>query len=520
MKKKKKQWNCLFECLSDKVLREILSSKNIKILHISSHGALKLKDENITDKNNVKYSLIMEDLDKYGEKQYYKEEAIKNLLKLVSDKIQNIDLIILSTCHSGGLEELFSKYNPKNIIYVDKKTKIDDFTCVKFTEFFYVELMEERPIPECYKAAIEKLKNHLGFLNRDMNRCCCAHFHTCEKFKDLGDKEKEKLHNNFHNNCQCKYEECHIHENNCNLVSKAKEDNYITEENNGRTKICCCDPNISHNEISKLKFKSESSISERDDYKKKNIFKYNIIKHLQINKNVSRDFQGKKYYSIIGRKLLVKDIFEYIVTNKNGNFIIVLYGDNGLRKMDFAESTCVHLFERKIIHKYDKFIIDSEFDFEKMKNIICKNEKMNCNNKIVYIIKYITIETFEALAEKISKINNDNDLKCYKNIYFILICDLNLENKKEIDNNVKFFNAKIRDPVRLIEYYCRLYNCNYSSNSLYHLGEELKKINSKPKQLEKIANLLVFENITPYNIAKNIKYILKENPDEKKKDFP
>ena len=34
----------------------------------------------------------------------------------------------------------------------------------------------------------------------------------------------------------------------------------------------------------------------------------------------------------------------------NDPYIIVLYGKKGLRKRDFAESTCVHLLERKIIY--------------------------------------------------------------------------------------------------------------------------------------------------------------------------
>ena len=508
MKKKGKQWNCLFECMSIEVLREILISKKTKVLHISSHGSLELKNKYGKGKYNTKYSLILEDLDKYGEKQKYEENAIKTLLKCISHKIKNIDLIILSTCYSGGLEELFSEYNPKYIIYVDKYTKIGDYTSIKFTKYFYEELVKDRPIPECYETSKRKLKVDSDILFYNIDRCCCKHFHTCERFKIKNKNALKEFHNSFHlksEKCVCKYDECHTHKKNCEFVSEEIKQKYIVEEKGDIVKICCCDPNISHNEILTIKLKTNLGINKRDNFKETKIFKYKSKGDIQVNQNVSTEFQGKKYYSIIGRKLLVKDIFEYIVTNKNGNFIIVLYGDNGLRKMDFAESTCVHLFERKIIHKYDKFIIDSEFDYEKMKNIICKNEKMNCNNKIVYIIKYITIETFEALAEKISKINNDNNLKCYKNIYFILICDLNLENKKEIDNNVKFFNAKIRDPARLIEYYCRLYNCSYSSDSLYHLGEELKKINSKPKLLEKIANLLAFENKSIQDIINIVK---------------
>ena len=198
-----------------------------------------------------------------------------------------------------------------------------------------------------------------------MGRCCCYHFHSNECIftgKQPKEIRKSDFHKKYHeksNKCKCRYEQCHIHNKNCSIALEIQNDpmkkKYKIDKFNDIVKICCCDTNVAHNEISKIKIWSrqndKSDEKNLEDNKPVNIFKYNIRGKIQINENVCTDFIAKKYYSIIGRKVLVRNIFKCIAENRNHNFIILLYGEKGLHKRDFAEATCVYLLERRIIHE-------------------------------------------------------------------------------------------------------------------------------------------------------------------------
>ena len=531
MKKKEKKFNCLFECIGSKTLKEIFTNKKTKVLHISSHGMLERNGD------NYDYSLVIEDFEEkdtnFGEKIKKDKEKLKNFFTLLSHKIKDIDVVILSTCHSGGLQEILKEFKPKNIIFVDKKTEIGDYTSVKFTEYFYQELLDGRPIEDCYNTAKEKLKCDTDILYYNIDRCCCTHFHNngCQ-FQDS--KPKIDFHNNYHiKSCTCKYDECHIHDKDCKFALELQEKianktlNYKAEQHENYIKFCCCEPSISHNEILKLKYERY----DEEKYKEINIFKYNSKGKIKINDNVSTDFDAKrKYYSIIGRKVLVSELFKVIFDKEKkntNNFFIILYGEKGLNKQNFAESTCVFLFERKIIHKYDIYTIKSELDKEKMREKIYSNENINSHNKSVKIIKYFDIENYEN--SKTDKIKSNieqlaEEFQQYKNFYFIILCDLELSANdiKELENmdklKVKCFDAKIRKPILLLKYFYKLYNpiCGLAKED--ELAKALETIRVKPKQLKVIARSLTIGQITVNDIIKDTKNNLKNISYEGKQD--
>jgi GMP synthase PP-ATPase subunit len=68
----------------------------------------------------------------------------------------------------------------------------------------------------------------------------------------------------------------------------------------------------------------------------------------------------------------------------------VFFGEKGLLKLDFTESLCVYLYERKVINNYEIFRIYSELDFTDMKNKINdENQKLKLiNQKNVKVIKF------------------------------------------------------------------------------------------------------------------------------------
>ena len=131
MNNKEPKINLKCECVGDKIFKDILKNNKTKILHISSHGSY-----------NGEYSLVLENLDKNGEKLELNINKLKNILNLYKNNISQIDLVIVSTCYSQDLGELFLEYGATNVIYIAKKTQIYDEISVFFTKYFYKNLVE------------------------------------------------------------------------------------------------------------------------------------------------------------------------------------------------------------------------------------------------------------------------------------------------------------------------------------------------------------------------------------------
>ena len=138
-----------------------------------------------------------------------------------------------------------------------------------------------------------------------------------------------------------------------------------------------------------------------------------------------------------------------------------------------------------------------------MKDKIYFSEKLNSHDKSVKIIKFFNIEKIDNLVDNI--LNLSNLFQKYKNIYFIILCDLELkeDNIKKIESDIKHvkcFDAKIREPILLVKYYFNLYNPNCVLEKENELKNALEKKRAKPKQLEAIAKLLTFGQITEEKI--------------------
>ena len=458
LKNKGKKFNCLFECIGFKTFIDTLIKKKTKILHISSHGCL---DE---DKN--KYSLIMENLDEssykekdgvktIGKQQSIDESILDSQLRKVSSKIKNIDLIILSTCFSGGLAKLFLKYGAKNVIYIHEKWKVADLTSVKFTEYFYSKLIDGYSIKESFDKTIRELKSDKGILFANPNSCCCNHAHIkCQN----GNK-----HSDFHKKnkmeCNCNYEQNHRHDMNnkvCKLYEKIcssnKKENFQIYENkrNNYRLICCCDISIPHNEIEKI-------ILYTDPKSNQYPFRYIEDGDLNINDNIKFDFNPYKNLAIIGREDIMLNIFEEI---KKGRHFFIIYGKPNLRKKDFVESLCVYLFERKIIEDYLLFFRD-EMDYDDIKEkIIGRTSK-----KIIISIRIDQIEQDYNIINTIEK-----DFINYKNLYFIIILDKSEINDENIKNKFLSFDLKIYANIAedilkgFFSFFGRLCNDGYIKN--------------------------------------------------------
>ena len=161
MNKSKKQFNCLFECADEKIFRNLIK-KQTKILHISSHGYLE-------DYNYHDYCLTLEEK---GSEQHINKDILNEILKASTEQIQKIDLIIISTCYSQQLGELFIQNNAKNVIYIHGYTEISNLASVKFTEYFYDELIKGNNIKTAFNKSKDRLKlDRMMLYSKPNNNC-------------------------------------------------------------------------------------------------------------------------------------------------------------------------------------------------------------------------------------------------------------------------------------------------------------------------------------------------------------
>ena len=515
MKQKRKKFNLLFECAGYDVLSEVLIKKKMKILHISSHGTL-------DDKG--KYSLCLEDLKRSGQVDIIDISKLETLLKINKSKIEQLDLVIVSTCHSEDFGKLFLDCGAKNVIYIYKQTPIFDHTSMQFSRYFYYNLIEGKSIEESFNNAIESLK-----LDKEIKKpCCCQHWHKknckndCNVKKYLDRKKEEHCppFDIFKKTCECKFTEYNKHNINCELYKQFKNGNLskynikeyqeIKEEKNENiVQICCCDNSIPHNEIAKLIYKYKEPESN------KNIcpFKLNGNGKVFIDSKISFHYDTDKNEAIMQRKSEMAQIFKNIKVNNNNLNYTIIYGEKGLLKQDFAESLSVYLSERKIIETYKIFRINSNFDFIYLQNKILNDINPNSKNKHV---KIINLE-FTDMNESFKLMKNIIDLYCYNyiyniyNLYFIFLLntrDIKYEEREyfnkeiindlenNVDKNIKedniiYLGLEKNEAIILLKHYI---NNILSIYEYEELNKILRENNYLPTKIKFLAETLLDKN--------------------------
>ena len=493
MEKTNKKFNCKFECINEEVLKDILFNYKTKILHISAHGSF-----------DGKYSLSLENLKDKGKTLKININELENLL-LNSNyiNINQLDLVFISTCYSEDFAKKFLEHGAKNVIYIEKKTEINNDISVIFTELFYQNLIEGHSIIKSFENARDAMKNEDEVKNINYKSTCDTHFHEKNHNSNLIKFIKSK-------NCNCRFnlkpnhhhKDCEYYKNFKSKIKDAKEEK-IDENIYG---ICCCDLSIEHSEILKIKHRSKN-----ENILYGNISSYKFIEKgkIFINSTIRYYFDQKKFIAIKGRKGIISRVFNSITKKEK---FCVLFGEKGYGKLDFAESLCVYLYERKIINNYEIFRINSKEDLNDMKNQIneyieSKKSKL-LDKKNVIIIKFDNGNDdiiFDYLMEIYTNFCN----KEFSNkLYFIFIFNtkekgedateefikgisekkFNKELKLKIDENLFYAKPDKKYYNELFDYFLK------ESDSI--LTEEKKqelinKAKSSPKIIEKISNLIL-----------------------------
>ena len=82
----------------------------------------------------------------------------------------------------------------------------------------------------------------------------------------------------------------------------------------------------------------------------------------------------------------MEKIYNIITENKENSHFIIIYGEREIGKLDFSETACVYLFERKLISKYEKIELKNNYDLDIIKYKISNYNKV-LKEKIIIIIK-------------------------------------------------------------------------------------------------------------------------------------
>ena len=470
--KTKQEYNCFFECANDKKLKDTII-KQPKILHISSHG---LSNE------NKEYSLFLEEK---GVLQKIHQKRLEEILQSVSNQLKKIDLVFASTCYSEKLGKLFLDNGINNVIYIQGMTPVSDKAAVKFSEYFYSELIKGNNIYDAFyksKQLVELDKEKDKF---QLKKCCCTHWHN-KKVCPLKKNEK-KFHNLYHiKKCECDYEEYNIHEENCAFIENIKDNKgeknfYFEKYINNTVKICCicCKPSNDKNNEKMLPHGESFKfiLKQKIPGEKKVIFRFKKEGKLNKNNNIyimnTRDIFNN--FSIVGRRKQIKEIYDIIDDEKVNNIhFIILHGTYEVGKQNFAESLCIYLFERKIINGFSNIEIKESKEELYNRVMDLTHNGQNSDGKYIVVVKINYY--LDKPIELVNDILNDNRI-LNPNFYYIILLITQTDkidyliHSQEKCKIIYLMNLNQTSAIQLLVDLCDSYG--YSMN--------LKKLNDEDK---------------------------------------
>ena len=172
------------------------------------------------------------------------------------------------------------------------------------------------------------------------------HLPNCN-WKEKARKDNEDAHQMHLKTCTCSYKESHIHNIRCtwakNFIKIFKLP--VPDDIDNLIKVCCCFPQIAHDESNKFIIKIDPS------YKNKPLFGNLQAGALEIkNKNccLNLNFAVDVKINLTGRNIELYNTFTYLCNEGQKNRVVTIYGEKGLGKNSLAKLTGRYMYERNI----------------------------------------------------------------------------------------------------------------------------------------------------------------------------
>ena len=497
----KKSFNAIFESANELRLKDVLR-KMPKVIHISCHG--------LNPSGASGFALRFEEK---GKRQDIYEKQLDELLGKFEDQLKCIDLVFLSSCHSEVAGKLFKKHGAKNVIYIDKNWPVSNTASLDFAISFYQNLVNCKSVRDSFEATKKELdeKEKINYKN---NIKCCCNSHSSHR-KDtclLSDpKKREEIHKEFHEKiCECKNNEFCMHEDNCTLLNAVKKFNrnkknkngkkfYINSYNNKNIICCGCDKDKKdlHHYGESFKF-----IYESQDEKSGDIIIYGDNKEGKFIKNkncfIVKDKEAYKnsFLMLIERRDYVRKIYEIIEdtnSDKNSNIhFMVIYGEEGVGKYNFASSVYIYLFERNIIKKCYSIKARS---IDRVKSEI-ESKKNKGDDKYMFIIEIDN--ELQTPINLVNEILNENSILDGRFYYFILLSSK--QDKIEIEQNqekailIHLEHLSDEKALQLIIELKSIYKMKTNYLKEEQLKELIKLVNNSRKEMYPLLKLIQNNN--------------------------
>lgn len=308
-----KNLKCHIECATLDKLTKLIEHKP-KILHICCHGEY--------DKDLGEYYLEFEN--ERAELLKLTPSALRDMLK--GDDLSEIKLAFVNACHSEAVARVFFEFGITCIVVVSSRHKINDIFAKNFSNLFYKELMKEKTINEAYNKAKTQLKAmHLN----SSDSCCCGHAHKpdCEwqrQVKLVGINQAHCYHVPC---CDCPKADYGIHNHECTwfddleMVPYEVQLEYLDDDRE-EMRVCCCSPELSHDEIMKLKL-----IYKDDDQLHGDKIVFKNLRNGSVKQVNTHFFAGTQFRdcNMMGNKRLLYEMFNAVAND--GVRILYLKGE-------------------------------------------------------------------------------------------------------------------------------------------------------------------------------------------------
>ena len=330
--------------------------------------------------------------DSLGKLHKFVIKKLQNLLKSNKSNIEaQIEFFFKSTCYSEAIAEIFKSAGIPAVICVQSQTQVLDEAAEGFGQFFYKSLIEGNTIKNSFDYAKTMMSTKYDNKSK-YTPCCCFHKHKDEcVWKNKSIDRREGLgHIDHMKSCNCKYSESHIHKKDCFWVDKLEYQPKIIFHKDNLIKVCCCSPEIAHDESKKFLIKIDSN------YEGERIFSNLENGSLEIkNKNCffNLKFSVDIRTSLIGRNKELYNIID-VLCNENSlknHRLVTIYGCNGIGKQTFVKMVGRYTYERKFFSD-GVIYIDNKNDMNERK--IISQIAFNLNNFNVNGNKYWNLYDF------------------------------------------------------------------------------------------------------------------------------
>ena len=370
----------ILKCLTTDSLLKLINARP-KILHLICHGDI--------DAPTGEYYLECEN--HRAELLPLGSLKLKELLRN-NENISKIKLLFINACHSQQIAQLFLDLGVECVVSIQKDSRIVDHISKDFAQYFFSSLLNGTDIEYAFNKAIQLVT--LNYTNNEnaFHSCCCAHLHKehCSWYlyaRENGTYNAHLQHVPKYPQCKCPKAYKNTHRMDCIWATKfilqfMNDDMTMAYEKiENQRFICCCSPELPHNETMKFKimYKNNQTALGKSVIFPKTIVK-NHNKHL-----INNDYFGNKQFFVnktIGFNRYLYKMYNYFLYEEGK--VALIKGEKGCGKSLLVKHFANYCKERKKFDYVKLFEFEGVnylYDFASKINSYLDSEKLYTNKK-------------------------------------------------------------------------------------------------------------------------------------------